>query len=182
MTWWVVTGGIGSGKSTVTRLAAASGLATIDADRVGHDVLAGPARRTVAARWPSTVVDGAVDRSRLGSIVFADRGQLRELESIMHPLIAEEIRHRMAASNRGVVELSVPLEILDELPTVVVDAPEDVRRSRLAERGLTPDQVDARIANQPTRDEWLRLATVVIDNSGPPEALHRAVARWLRNL
>lgn len=182
MTWWVVTGGIGSGKSTVTRLASASGLATIDADRVGHDVLAGPARHTVGSRWPSTVVDGGIDRAALGAIVFADRAQLRELEAILHPLISEEIRHRMAASNRGVVELSVPLEILDELPTVVVDAPEDVRRARLVERGLTPDQIDARIANQPTRDEWLSLATVVIDNSGPPEALHRAVARWLRNL
>jgi dephospho-CoA kinase len=182
MTWWVVTGGIGSGKSTVTRLAAASGLATIDADRVGHDVLAGPARRTVGERWPSTLVDGHVDRARLGAIVFSDPAQLRELEAMTHPLIAEEIRHRMASSNRGVVELSVPLEILDELPTVVVDAPEEVRRSRLAERGLTPEQIDARIGNQPTRDEWLSLATVVIDNSGPPEALHRAVSSWLRQV
>lgn len=182
MTWWVVTGGIGSGKSTVTRLAAASGLATIDADRVGHDVLAGPARRAVAERWPSTVVDGHVDRARLGAIVFSDRSQLRELEGIMHPLIAEEIRHRMAASNVGIVELSVPLELLDELPTVVVDAPDDVRRTRLLERGLTGEQIEARMSNQPSRDEWLTMATVVIDNSGSPDALHRAVTRWLRSI
>ncbi|CAN5881892.1 dephospho-CoA kinase [soil metagenome] len=179
MAWWVVTGGIGSGKSTVTRLAAASGLPTLDADRVGHDVLAGPARAAVAERWPSVIVDGYVDRKRLAGIVFTNRAELRALEAIVHPLIADELRHRMASSSRGIVELSVPLPLAGDLPTVVVDVPEEVRRSRLLERGMSPEAVDARIASQPDRAGWLALATVVIDNSGPPERLHKAVFRWL---
>lgn len=179
MTWWVVTGGIGSGKSTVTRLAAASGLTTIDADHVGHDVLAGPARGPVSARWPEAVEDGHVSRKALGAIVFADRSQLKELEAITHPLISEELRHRMMATTRGVMELSVPIPLAGDLPTVVVDAPDEVRRARLRERGMSEEAIEGRMSNQPTREEWLALATVVIDNSGTPEALHRAVARWL---
>jgi dephospho-CoA kinase len=182
MTWWVVTGGIGSGKSTVTRLASAAGYATIDADLVGHDVLAGPARAAVASRWPEVMVEGQVDRKALGAIVFADRPQLKELEAITHPLISEELRYRMASTTRGVLELSVPIPLAGDLPTVVVDAPDDIRRQRLRERGLSPDQIEGRISNQPTREEWLQMATVVIDNSGTPEDLHRAVTRWLRHI
>src|SRR5690606_26661096 len=144
MTWWVVTGGIGSGKSTVTRLAAASGMTTIDADLVGHDVLAGPARDPVAARWPEAVVDGHIDRKILGGIVFADRAQLKELEAITHPLISEELRYRMMATTRGVMELSVPIPLAGDLPTVVVDAPDEVRRQRLRHRGLTDDAIEGR--------------------------------------
>lgn len=180
MTWWVVTGGIGSGKSTVTRLASAAGYSTIDADLVGHDVLAGPARAAVAARWPEVMSGGHVDRKALGRIVFSDRAQLKELEAIIHPLISEELRHRMAATTRGILELSVPIALAGNLPTVVVDAPEDIRRARLRDRGLSEGDIEGRIANQPTREEWLAMASVVIDNSGTPEDLHRAVARCLR--
>ena len=179
MTWWVVTGGIGSGKSTVTRLASASGLATIDADLVGHDVLAGPAREAVSERWPDAVVDGHVNRKILGGIVFADRSQLKELEALTHPLISAELRYRMVATSRGVLELSVPIPLAGDLPTLVVDAPEDIRRQRLRDRGLSEEAIEGRMSNQPTRNEWLALATVVIDNSGSPEALHRAVSLWL---
>ncbi|MFP3915098.1 MAG: dephospho-CoA kinase [Actinomycetota bacterium] len=180
MTWWVVTGGIGCGKSTVTRLASAAGYSTIDADLVGHDVLAGPARSAVEARWPEVMKGGQVDRKALGAIVFSDRGQLKELESITHPLISEELRYRMAATTRGVLELSVPIALAGNLPTVVVDVPDEIRRRRLRERGLSEEDIDGRIANQPTREEWLAMASVVIDNSGDPDDLHRAVTRFLR--
>jgi dephospho-CoA kinase len=180
MTWWVVTGGIGSGKSTVTRLASAAGYSTIDADLVGHDVLAGPARAAVAARWPEVMLEGQVDRKALGAIVFADRPQLKELEAITHPLISEELRHRMAATTRGVLELSVPIALAGNLPTVVVDAPDEIRRERLRQRGLSDEAIEGRMANQPTRAEWLQMATVVIDNSGSPDDLHEAVTRCLR--
>lgn len=182
MTWWVVTGGIGSGKSTVTRLASAAGYSTIDADLVGHDVLAGPARTAVANRWPSVMSGNQVDRKALGTIVFADRSQLKELEAITHPLISEELRHRMAATNRGVLELSVPIALAGNLPTVVVDAPDEIRRERLRGRGLSEGDIDGRMTNQPSRAEWLSMATVVIDNSGTPEDLHRAVTRCLRQI
>lgn len=182
MAWWVVTGGIGSGKSTVTRLASAAGFATIDADLVGHDVLAGPARAAVARRWPEVMAGGQVDRKALGAIVFSDRAQLKELEALTHPLISEELRYRMASSTRGVLELSVPIPLAGNLPTVVVDAPEEIRRQRLRDRGLSEEAIENRISNQPTRSEWLEMATVVIDNSGTPDDLHRAVTRWLKHI
>lgn len=183
MTWWVVTGGIGSGKSTVTRLASAAGFATIDADLVGHDVLAGPARQVVSERWPEVVGgSGQVDRRALGGIVFSDRSQLKELEAMTHPLISEELRYRMASTTRGVLELSVPIPLAGNLPTVVVDVPDDIRRERLHQRGLSEEAIDGRISNQPSRQEWLDMATVVIDNSGTPDDLHRAVTRWLRTI
>lgn len=182
MTWWVVTGGIGSGKSTVTRLAAAAGFATIDADLVGHDVLAGPARDAVAARWPGVVENGQIDRKALGAIVFADRSQLQELEALVHPHVSEELRYRMASTTVGVLELSVPIPLAGDLPTLVVDAPLEIRWQRLRERGLSDDAIRNRIDNQPSREAWLAMATVVIDNSGTPDRLHRAVARWLRSI
>src|SRR5690606_12068108 len=91
MTWWVVTGGIGSGQSTVTRLASAAGYSKIDADIDGHDDLAGPPKATVAARWPEVIEDDYVNHKIRGAIVFADRAQLEELEAITHPLITEEL-------------------------------------------------------------------------------------------
>ncbi len=182
MTWWVVTGGIGSGKSTVTRLASAAGYSTIDADLVGHDVRAGPAKATGAARWPEVIEDDYVNRKALGAIVFADRAQLEELEAITHPLISEELRYRMAATTRGVLELSVPIPLAGDLPTIVVDAPDDIRRKRLLQRGLSEEQIEHRMANQPTRQEWLDMATIVIDNSGTADDLHRAVTRCLRHI
>lgn len=182
MTWWVVTGGIGSGKSTVTRLASAAGYSTIDADLVGHDVLAGPAKAAVSARWPEVVAGDQINRKSLAAIVFADRAQLKELEAMTHPLISEELRYRMAATTRGVLELSVPIPLAGDLPTIVVDAPDDIRRKRLLSRGLSEEQIDHRMANQPTRQEWLDMATIVIDNSGSAEDLHRSVTRCLRQI
>jgi dephospho-CoA kinase len=96
-----------------------------------------------------------------------------------HPLISAELRYRMVATTRGVLELSVPIPLAGDLPTLVVDAPDGIRRQRLRDRGMSEEAIEGRMSNQPTRDEWLALATVVIDNSGTPEALHRAVSRWL---
>lgn len=180
MTWWVVTGGIGSGKSTVSRYAEAWGLPVIDADLVGHDVLVGPGRNPVSDRWPSVMVDGQVDRGRLASIVFSDSSELAELEAMTHPLIGQELRYRMMSSSRGIIELSVPRDLVGPLPTLVVDVPEELRRVRLLERGMRAEAVDARMASQPTREGWLARADIVIDNSRSAEFLHGSVARWLQ--
>ncbi|MGH8949214.1 MAG: dephospho-CoA kinase, partial [Acidimicrobiia bacterium] len=82
---WLITGGIGSGKSEVRRLLAERGIRTVDADAVGHAVLAGEGLSPVADRWPDVVLEGQIDRKALARIVFADAGELRALEAITHP-------------------------------------------------------------------------------------------------
>ena len=92
----VLSGGIGSGKSTVGRRLAERGMAVIDADEVGHRVLEpdGAAFDEVAQRWPEVVSEDSIDRTALGRVVFGDAAQLRELEAITHPAIRAEIESR----------------------------------------------------------------------------------------
>jgi dephospho-CoA kinase len=178
----VVTGGIGAGKSTAARILADLGATVIDADRIGHQLLAGSSFEALARRWPSVVVDGRIDRSRLAEIVFSDESELRELEAITHPVIRGEIARRVAEAPGDrpvVVEISVPVPMVGgEWTTVVIDAPDDVRYSRLLDRGMDPGDIRARMAQQPSREDWQGLGDVVIDNSGSENDLRRKL-RWL---
>lgn len=165
---FLLLGGIGSGKSYVAAQLSARGVAHISADEVGHSVLEpdGPAFRQVAERFPQAVIDGRISRQVLGSIVFADGDALADLEALTHPAIGREIRRR-AAAVAGFVAVEMPLArniVGDGWPRVVVDAPIDIRRARLRKRGMSIDDINARLAAQPTRDEWLALADRVIDN------------------
>ncbi len=183
----LLSGGIGAGKSEVGRRLGARGADVIDADRVGHEVLepGGDAFASVAARWPQVVAAGRIDRAALGRIVFADPAELAALEAMTHPAIAARIAARVASSGRRVVVVELPLTVDLFGPgwvRVVVDAPEHVRRRRLAARGMAPADVDARLAAQPDRDEWLAAADYVVDNSGERDALEDEVDRlweWL---
>lgn len=179
----VLTGGIGSGKSTAARILADLGATVIDADRIGHEILAGPAFEAVARRWPSVVVDGLIDRGRLAEIVFSDESDLRELETITHPLIREEISRKVGeapADRPVVVEISVPVPMVEgEWTTVVVDAPDHVRWSRLLDRGMAPEAIRARMTRQPSREDWKALADVVIDNSDSESDLRcQIIGMW----
>ncbi len=183
----LLSGGIGAGKSEVGRRLAAMGAEVIDADRVGHEVLepGGEAHSAVTDRWPEVVEDGRVDRAALGRIVFADPEELRALEAISHPAIAARIAARVAASERPVVVVELPLTV--DLfgagwDRVVVDAPDDVRRWRLVARGMAPADIDARIAAQPDRAEWRDAADYVVDNAAGLDALAgevEALWEWL---
>lgn len=175
-------GGIGSGKSTVAALFATHGALVIDADRVGHEVLepGEPAYRKVMLRWPEVVRNGTIDRATLACVVFADPDALDELERITHPAIARTIEGRVAGSDADVVVVEVPLLKLDldgDWIVVFVDAPEQVRLARLAARGMAESDARARMAAQPSRDEWLTAADHVIANSGTEPDLSDAVAR-----
>jgi dephospho-CoA kinase len=167
----LLTGGIGSGKSTVGRILEGRGLRVVDADRLGHAALApgGGAFDEAAARWPQVVVDGVIDRGRLAAIVFADPEELAALEAMVHPVVVERIERisREVAEGALVVEMSVP-KLIRRLgwTVVVVDAPDEVRRARLIARGMAPEDVERRMAVQPSREEWLAMADVVVDNSG----------------
>ena len=182
----VIGGGIGSGKSQAGRLLAGRGFAVLDADRVGHSILEGghPVARRVAERWPEAVTGGAIDRRALGRIVFRDRDQLAELEAITHPAI----RQGIAAWARQVGDRPLALEIpiLAELVGgdwiwVIVEASLELRKERLRERGMSDGEIAARVAAQPSREEWLEAADYVIDNEGTQEhlagALDDALAR-----
>lgn len=186
---FVLCGGIGAGKSYVGALFEAAGAEMIEADAVGHAVLApgGICFKAVAEQWPETVVDGVIDRRSLGSIVFADAEQLRILESITHPAIAAEIERRVRSSQARLVGIERPFVdglIGAGLPMIVVDAPTDLRIERLLQRGLSRNEIQSRMDSQPDRDVWLASADLVIDNSQGADLtgqVGRGVS-WLENL
>ena len=150
----------------------------VNADLVGHGVLEpdGPAFDRVSARWPSVVIDGRIDRSRLAEIVFRDPEELAALEAITHPAIVAEIRARVAsASGVVVVEAPVMLPLDDGFLRVFVDADETVRIGRAVARGGDEEDIRRRAANQADRGAWLAWADTVIDNDGSEEALREQV-------
>jgi dephospho-CoA kinase len=183
----VVAGGIGSGKSTVIAALSRLGWSVMNADEVGRDVLTAPeVIEAVVARWPAAVTAGAVNRSALADVVFADPKELAALEGITHPLIAGRIERWVETSVEPLaVEISV-LKVADARwgPLVIVNAPEPVRRERALERGMKPADVEARMASQPSDSELLAAADVVIDNRGTVEDLVELVRRfdqWARS-
>lgn len=179
----LLTGGIGSGKSTVGRMLADRGATVIDADRVGHLVLEEEAREAVARRWPEAVEEGRLDRSALAEIVFADSAQLAELEALTHPPIARRILEMVGeVEGVAVVELPVAKDLLGPgWLRVVVDAPAEIRLARLRERGMQEERARRRMAVQPSSARWRETADVVIDNSGGLDDLERQVDRlWER--
>jgi dephospho-CoA kinase len=174
---WLISGGLGSGKSEVRRLLERSGLRTIDADSVGHSVLAGEARDAVSARWPQAISNGEVDRRALAAIVFDDPGELAALETITHPLIFGRIEAELEGFE-GVAVVEVPLiDTSLGWPRMVVDAPDEVRLQRAVGRGMAQDDAERRMKAQPSRAEWLASADLVIPNHGSLEDLADAVTQ-----
>ncbi len=189
-----LTGGIGTGKSTVGRILVARGFPVIDADELARAAVepgtAGLA--AVSEAWPEAVgSDGRLDRRRLGAIVFADAAARARLEGILHPRIVALANERTAALARAghrlaFYEASLLVETgrhreLDGL--IVVDAPEDARIARVHARdGMSPDAVRARMAAQLSMSEKRRVATAVIDNDGDLGALESKVDAVLATL
>lgn len=187
-----LTGGIGSGKSTVSARLAAKGARVIDADAIVREVQAPgtPVLAAIVDRFGPEVLDadGALDRQALADRVFTDDAALADLNALVHPAVGAEIARRLeeAAATDDVVVLDVPLLVesgrddLHEL--VVVDLDPEVAVARAVEhRGMRADDVRARIARQASREERRARATVVIDNSGDRAALDAQVdALWTR--
>ena len=176
----VISGGIGSGKSQAGRLLVERGFAVLDADRVGHSILSGdhPVARRVAERWPEAVAGGTIDRRALGRIVFDDRDQLAELEAITHPAIRDGIAGwaREAGRRPAAVEISILADLVDgSWLWVIIEAPLELRKKRLRGRGMSAGEVKARLASQPSHEEWLDAADFVIGNAGTLEQLGRAL-------
>ncbi|MDH6449188.1 MULTISPECIES: dephospho-CoA kinase [unclassified Streptomyces] len=181
-----LTGGIGAGKSEVSRLLVEHGAVLIDADRIAREVVAPgtPGLAAVVQAFGEEVLaeDGSLDRPRLGSIVFADPDRLAVLNSIVHPLVGARSRElESAAAEDAVVVHDVPLLAENALAplydlVVVVDASPDTQLDRLVRlRGMTEQDARARMAAQATREKRLEIADVVIDNDVPLDELHRRV-------
>ncbi|MGH9149408.1 MAG: dephospho-CoA kinase [Acidimicrobiales bacterium] len=196
-----LTGGIGSGKSTVARLLRGYGAVVIDADQVVREAQApgGAAYAGIVARFGPAVVGvgGALDRAALAKVVFADAAARSDLEALTHPAVKAEVMGRLAAlagagaGSTLVVVLEIPLLAeagrgypLDGI--LVVDCPPEVAVARLAQgRGMAEADARARIAAQVPPEERLAIADVVIDNSGDLGHLRGEVDRawaWIERL
>jgi len=184
-----LTGGIGSGKSTVAAMLAELGARVIDADRVGHDVYRPGSEgfcRVSEAFGPDVVgPDGTIDRRVLGARVFADPAALGRLNALLHPLIGDAIRDRIATAVAGdpdrpvVVEAAIMLEagwhFFDRIWVVLVERETAIARVT-ASRGLTREEVESRIDAQMSNEERRRRADLVIENDGSIEELRARVA------
>lgn len=171
-----LTGGIGSGKSEVTRRLASYGAVVVDADQLAREVVApGTEGLTeVVAAFGSAVLrdDGSLDRERLGEIVFADPDRRERLNAIVHPRVAQRAGELQdAAGDDAIVVYDVPLLVENDLAggydvVVVVDAPVEAQRDRLVRlRGMPGQQAQARIDAQASREQRRAAADVVIDNA-----------------
>ncbi|MFE6283940.1 dephospho-CoA kinase [Streptomyces sp. NPDC057877] len=181
-----LTGGIGAGKSEVSRLLVECGAVLIDADRIAREVVAPgtPGLDEVVRAFGEEVLaeDGSLDRPKLGSIVFADPDRLAVLNSIVHPLVGARSKElESAAAEDAVVVHDVPLLTENGLAplydlVVVVDASPETQLDRLVRlRGMTEDDARARMAAQATREQRLKIADIVIDNDVPLADLQRRV-------
>ncbi|MFE9766416.1 dephospho-CoA kinase [Streptomyces sp. NPDC005808] len=181
-----LTGGIGAGKSEVSRLLVEQGAVLVDADRIAREVVAPgtPGLAAVVDAFGEGVLapDGSLDRPKLGSIVFADPEKLAVLNSIVHPLVGARSRElEDAASEDAVVVHDVPLLAENGLAAlydlvIVVDASPGTQLDRLIRlRGMTEADARARMAAQATREKRLEIADVVIDNDVPLPELERRV-------
>jgi len=180
-----LTGGIGSGKSTVTARMVERGARLIDADAIAREVVqpGRPAYDDIVAAFGPEVVgaDGALDRAALGRIVFADEDRRSVLNRLTHPRVGEEIAARLAelAAFDGLVLIDVPLLVetgqdRGYQAVVVVAAQPDTQVARLvADRGMDETDARARIAAQATLDKKLARATHVIWNEGTLDELRR---------
>ncbi|GAA3548258.1 dephospho-CoA kinase [Aeromicrobium flavum] len=188
-----LTGGIASGKSTVSARLAALGAVVIDYDRLARDVVepGSPALDLIADRFGAGVIaaDGTLDRPGLGAVVFADPSALKDLEAITHPAIRDLAARREAdAGPDAVVVHDNPL--LVEMGAaaacdvvIVVDVPEPVQVARMvSDRGMTEQDARARIAAQASREERLAAADVVIDNTGSLEQLSARIDEVWKDL
>lgn len=192
-----LTGGIGSGKSTVSALLAAKGAVIIDADEVVREQQrpGTPVFDAMVERFGTGIVgaDGTLDRAAVADIVFADPQALADLNNIVHPAVGAEIARRMEelSGTDAVVVLDVPLlvEASRGYPLaglIVVDVDPDIAVERLVmQRGMTEEDARSRMSRQASREERRARADVVIDNRGTPSDLARqvdAVWDWIERL
>ena len=184
-----LTGGIASGKSTIARMFAGLGCTSIDADAIVADLYRPGAagHEAIVRTYGAGILDlrGAIDRRKLADLAFASPESARQLNALIHPLVLAEERRMLAAMPQDedrivIVEATLlieagHLERYDRI--IVVDVPPEVQIARGIARGMAPEEIERRIAHQLPREERLRHADYVIDNSGDEAAAMAEVRR-----
>jgi dephospho-CoA kinase len=181
-----LTGGIGSGKTTVADEFAKLGATIVDTDAIAHELTGakGLAVAEIRKLFGANALgpDGAMDRKRMRDQVFADPEAKKKLERLLHPMIREESAHRIAAAQGLYVVHVIPLLVesgdyrqrVDRV--LVVDCPEEQQVARVRERGLSDREARAILMAQAPRAARLAAADDVIDNGGARDALRKQVA------
>ena len=188
-----LTGGIASGKSTVSRILQSMGAVAIDADAIAHELAepGAPLYEAYITHWGAGILtpEGTLDRRKIGDIVFADEDERRWLDDVSHPLLYREVQRRLAAlctSDVQTVVLDAPLlfeagweRLADE--TWVVVLPRDIQLRRLMARNhYTEEEALSRMESQLSQEEKMRRADVVIDNRGSEAQLEKKVQEVFR--
>jgi len=172
-----ITGGTGSGKTTVLQLLAEHGFTVLDCDAIYHGLLKTDKEllRAIEARFPGTVTDGTLDRKKLGNVVFSDPTALQDLNAITHSAVKAEILRLLTQKNAAIDAIGLFEGGLAELCdiTVAVTAPEELRIARLIARdGITEEYARARIAAQRKPEEFEKLCHYTLVNDST-EAVFR---------
>lgn len=187
-----LSGGIGSGKSTVAKIFADLGAVVIDADAIAKEVLE-PGQvgyENVLLGFGETLLDtfGNIDRKILASLVFQDAEKLLKLESIVHPAVIARVSEiRESLPDTSIVVYDTPLLVEKQLQdqfdkVLIVSADEDIRKERLVQRGLDLADIEARMANQVTDIQRTAVADFVIVNNGSMKELREQVAKVRQQL
>ena len=181
-----LTGGIGSGKSTVGSIFAGLGAVVVDSDQIAREIVERGSEgfNSVVAEFGDGVLkDGEINRSALGEIVFSDPSKLAKLEAITHPLIRKAFSQVVEKSSKDSIIINqIPLLFESKHQynfdlVIAISATESVRVDRLLARGLSPAQIQARIAAQASDDQRKSIADYVIENSGDLSVLTQEVER-----
>ncbi|MGA0002889.1 MAG: dephospho-CoA kinase [Candidatus Nanopelagicales bacterium] len=182
-----LSGGIGSGKSTVSKILSDLGAVVIDADVIAKEVLLPGTSgfESAVSTFGSTILDneGTIDRKRLAKLVFENPKELAKLEAIVHPAVVARVAEmRNSLPESAVVVYDTPLMFEKQLQgqfdkVLMVVSDKELRRTRLLERGLELGDIEARMANQATDEQRVAIADFVIENNGSLEQLREQVAK-----
>lgn len=192
MLWIGLTGGIATGKSSVSKILQKNDIPIVDADKIYHELIypGRKAYKAIVSEFGSEIlsINGEIDRERLGKIVFRDRKKLAKLGSLVHPLISErteEIKETLVEKGTQFAINDVPLLYENKLESMyrfvaLVYCPESVQIKRLMKRdSLNETQVNQRLAAQISIEDKMRIADFIIDNSGQQDELESKVLKFI---
>lgn len=195
MKWFGLTGGIASGKSSVSQILKNEGFAVVDADAIAREVVAAgtPGLSAVVAQFGTSVIlpDGSLDRKKLGQLVFGNPQKLLQLENILHPLVKQEtLKQRQGHQSQGreFVFYDVPLLFEKNMQNefdgiIVVTASEDMLRERMKKRDrLSDEDIANRLKSQLPLSEKMKQATWVIENHGSLQDLRASVLKMIQEI